>query len=371
MTRATRMIFSIRLLVLAPLLVGCGPVQADPIPTPAAAQSRAPLGQVVSEIGNNVWVVYQDSRGHHWFGTDGAGVIRYDGKTLTRYSADHGLPNDRIREIKEDKVGNIFISTLEGICKFDGEQFTLLRVVEDDNAWRLHPDDLWFKGATNTHGPYRYDGKTLYLLKFPKSYLEDQINREFPRSVVSPYSIYTIYQDTKGHLWFGTQHLGACRYDGKTHTWIYERHLSEAEDGGSFGIRTIAEDKAGKFWICSNQYRYTVKPGTREGTQMVADYSRELGISHTNIQQGYKPTFFESMTRDNEGNLWMSSNATGVWRYDGKEMKHFPVETGKSWLISVTLDREGHIWLGTDSAGVFRFDGHGFKKFEPLLQTAK
>lgn len=371
MTRATRIMSGARLLVLAPLLAGCGPVQADPIPTPAAAQTRASLGQVVSEIGNNVWVVFQDSKGHHWFGTDGAGVIRYDGKTLVRYSTDDGLSNNRVREIKEDKAGNIFISTLEGICKFDGERFTLLEVTEDDDAWRLHPDDLWFKGATNTHGPYRYDGKTLYLLKFPKSYLEDQINREFPRSVVSPYSIYTIYQDTKGNLWFGTQNLGACRYDGKTHTWIYERHLSEAEGGGTFGIRTIAEDKSGKFWICSNRFRYIVQPGVRSGTEMVADYSREAGISHTTNRQEYEPTFFESIIRDKEGNLWMTSNATGVWRFDGEEMKNFPVETGKSWLISITLDRDGKVWLATDSAGVFRLDGQAFKKFEPQLAAAK
>lgn len=268
MTRANRIMSGARLVVLAPLLVGCGPVQADPIPTPAAAQSRRLLGQVVSEIGKNVWVVFQDSRGHHWFGTDGTGVIRYDGKTLVRFSTDDGLPNHRIREIMEDKAGKNFLPTLEGIWKFDGERFTLLEIVEDDHAWRLLPDDVWFQGATITHGPYRYDSKTLSLLKFPKGDLEDQIHREFPRSVVSPYSIYTIYQDTKG-------------------------------------------------------------------------------------------------------NLGMTSNATGVWRFDGEEMKNFPIETSKSWLISITFDRDGKIWLATDSAGVFRWDGQAFEKFEPQLAAAQ
>lgn len=323
-----------------------------------------PIGEVVNEIGKNVWVIFQDSKGHYWFGTDGKGVLRYDGKTIIRYSTKDGLPNDRIRELKEDKSGNIFISTLEGICKFDGKEFKTLAIVKEDSAWRLHPDDLWFKGATNTHGPYRYDGKNLYLLKFPKHDLEDQINKEFPRSVVSPYSIYTIYQDTKGNLWFGTQHLGAIRYDGKSHTWIYERHLSEAENGGSFGIRTIGEDKSGRFWICSNRFRFELKPEINSSTQKI-EYARVAGISHTQDQVKYEPIFFESMTHDDEGNLWMSSNGSGVWRYDGQELKNFPVMSGDSWLISVYKDRKGDIWMGTDSAGVFRFDGKSFQLFQP------
>ncbi len=354
------------LLALTPLYLGCDAPKPALGMTSFESSVTVPKGEVVTEVGNNVWVIHQDRKGIYWFGSDGKGVFRYDGKVITRFSTKDGLPNDRIREIKEDRYGNIFISTLDGICKFDGQIFTTLKVVKEDSAWRLHADDLWFKGATNTHGPYRYDGKTLYLLKFPKHDLEDQINREFPRSVVSPYSIYTIYRDTKGTLWFGTQNLGAIRYDGKSHAWIYERHLSEAENGGTFGIRSISEDKSGNFWICSNRFRFNVKPKTSSSTQQIA-YERLSGISHTNDKDNYKPIFFESMTRDNEGNLWMSSNGSGVWRFDGQELKHFPIKSGDSWLITVYSDLNGDVWLGTDSAGVFRFDGEVFSPFRPQL----
>ncbi len=323
-------------------------------------------GEVVSDVGKSVWVIYQDKKLNYWFGSDGQGVYRFDGKVITRFSTKNGLPNNRIREIKEDKAGNILVSTLDGICKFDGRAFTTLKVVKADSAWRLNPDDLWFKGASNTPGPYRYDGKKLYLLKFPKHYLETQITKETLNPAASPYSIYTIYQDTKGNMWFGTANLGACRYDGKSLTWIYERHLSEIKSGGSFGIRTIGEDKSGKFWICSNRYRYVMHPGMQSGKDMIIDYNREDGISPTKDKTDYDPRFFESMTQDNDRNLWMSSNGSGVWRFDGKSLKHFPVMTGRSWLITVYKDRKGDIWLGTDSAGVFRFDGKEFKPYQPL-----
>lgn len=364
MSPAIKLLSGALVFALAPLFHGCDATKPVPQMTSIESLKAVPIGEVVSEIGDNVWVIYQDKKGNYWFGSDGKGVFRYDSKVITQYSTKDGLPNNRIREIKEDKAGNIFISTLEGICKFDGREFTTLNVVKDDSAWRLDPEDLWFKGATNTHGPYRYDGKTLYLLKFPKHHLEDQIKEEFSRSVVSPYSIYTIYQDTRGSLWFGTQHLGAIRYDGKSHTWIYERHLSEAENGGAFGIRTISEDKSGKFWICSNRFRFDLKPKSNPSTQEIS-YERLPGKSHTQDNAHYKPIFFESMTRDNEGNLWMSSNGSGVWRFDGQELKHFPIKSGNSWLITVYSDLNGDVWLGTDSAGVFRFDGKEFMSFNP------
>jgi ligand-binding sensor domain-containing protein len=97
------------------------------------------------------------------------------------------------------------------------------------------------------------------------------------------------------------------------------------------------------------------------------DYSRDEGVSHTNEAAGYKPIFFESMIRDEMGNLWMSSNGSGVWRFDGKEMKHFPVKTGDSWLISIYQDRKGAIMLATDSAGVFQYDGKEFAPYKPKV----
>ena len=75
-----------------------------------------------------------------------------------------GLSGDRVREIKEDASGNIYIGTLAGISKFDGRSFVTLTPFESLGleGWRLNPNDLWFKGDSMADGPYRYDGTTLY-----------------------------------------------------------------------------------------------------------------------------------------------------------------------------------------------------------------
>jgi hypothetical protein len=39
---------------------------------------------------------------------------------------------------------------------------------------------------------------------------------------------------------------------------MYEEHLTITEEGGSFGIRSIVEDRDDKFWICNTSNRYVI-----------------------------------------------------------------------------------------------------------------
>lgn len=317
----------------------------------------------VSEMSKGIWIIFQDRKKNHWFGSDGQGVYRYDGKTMTHFTMKDGLPNDRIRDFHEDKSGNIYITTLEGITRFDGQSFTTLTPVES-NEWKLEADDLWFKGNSLENGPYRYDGKVLYHLKFPKNDREDEFYLENPRAAASPYGVYTVYRDRNGNMWFGTAALGACRFDGKTLSWLYEDHLTNTPAGGSFGIRTIIEDKNGKFWICNTRHRFDIHPsGTANKDKGLVKYRREKGIESFRGPDG-DHIYFQYVIED-QGELWMVTYRAGVWRYDGKKMTHYPVKDGNrdTLLISIYKDMGGVLWLGTQEAGAYRFNGKTFEKF--------
>ncbi|MFT3882657.1 MAG: two-component regulator propeller domain-containing protein [Gemmatales bacterium] len=190
--------------------------------------SKAP-GKVVPELGNSALIVFLDKNNHYWFGSDGQGLYRYDGKVITHFTTSDGLSDNRIRAIQQDKSGNLFITTVTGINKFDGKTFTTLQVAANNDPekdWRLNPDDLWFQslyGVRGHNGPFRYDGKSLYKLKFPKHYLEDENSAKHPNGVASPYDVYFIYKDRRGSLWLGTGSLGVCRYDGKNFRLVVRR----------------------------------------------------------------------------------------------------------------------------------------------------
>jgi len=331
--------------------------------------SSIAIGDTVSELDKSIWVIFQDKNNNIWFGSDGQGVYRYDSKTILHFSTKDGLLNNRIRGIQEDNLGNVFISSLEGINKFDGEKFTTLPVIES-NEWKLDSNDLWFSilGKTGEYGPYRYDGKSLHHLKFPKHYMEDEYYRDSPNLSWSPYEVYTIYKDSKGNIWLGTSNFGICRFDGKSLSWMYEEHLSLIEGGGSFGIRSIIEDKDGKFWFCNTSYRYNIlPPSLTEKDKILINYKREKGIDNLKAPEGKDMIYFMSVIEDNKGDLWMVTYEQGVWRYDGKSITHYSVKDGSKdiTLFSIYKDKQGDIWLGTHEAGAYKFNGKTFEKFKP------
>ncbi len=333
-----------------------------------------PIGDTVLEMDKNIWYVFQDRHNIFWFGTDGQGVYRYDGQTTIHFSTKHGLCNDRIREIKEDKAGHIYFTTLNGISKFDGQKFTKLTVVagNDPSKWNLEPNDLWFHGEGRMKGPYRYDGKALYSLEFPKHDREDEYYKQYPNTSINPYDIYYIYKDTKGTMWFGTGALGIYRYDGKSVTSLFEEHLTTTESGGSFGIRSIIEDKKGKYWFCNTKYRYNILPGElpAKGKGFI-NYTKEKGIE---IPKGgllsSDRIYFQSVVEDRTGNMWMQTYLEGIWRYDGKNAIQYLVKDGTKdvKVISMYKDSHGDLWLGTDGTGVYKFNGKTFEKFSTLQQ---
>jgi len=342
----------------------------------AAGSDETAKGEIVADIGPSCWVVFQDASGNYWFGSDGNGLCRYDGKTLTRFTTRDGLTHDAIRGIQQHApTGDLLISTNGGVSKFDGERFVTLPVTVMDSSdpaegsgWSLDPDDVWLPIQPRQQGPYRYDGKSLYHLKFPKSPRADDWYAKNPDRPWSPYEVYCVYRDRKGHMWFGTSNFGICRFDGKTRDWMYEAHLTELPNDAMFGIRSILEDEDGAFWFCSTRYRYRMMPDARaHHVDGEIAFTREPGIDLSGVERGQAPIFFQSVVEDEHGDMWMATYGDGVWRYDGKKLTHYPIREGDAvvTLFSIYRDHRGDLWLGTHEHGAYRFNGKTFERFRP------
>jgi streptogramin lyase len=352
----------------------------DSTAIPKASKAFGTIGEPVSEIDNCIWGIFQDNNNNYWFGSgDGQGVYRYDGKTILHFTGKDGLCDDKIWKIEGDKSGNIYFTTVEGcISKFDGKAFSTLSITGNStNEWKLEPDDLWFKSAQDSGVVYRYDGKLLHRLEFPKTKLGDEYiiahpRSKYPNMPYSPYDVYTIYKDTKGNVWFGTGTLGVCRYDGKSFAWITEDDVTELDDGPSNGVRSIIEDKDGYFWFSNTLFRYNILENNLsahlpdERGNSVIDYRRVKGIGSLDGKDKGNLDYFMSIVKDNN-DLWIAMYGAGVWRYDGKNISHYPIKNGNAtvWLFSIYKDNQGDLWLGTHDGGAYRFNGKAFEKFRP------
>lgn len=321
-------------------------------------------GDVVTELGNNIMVIHQDKNNVYWFGSWETGVYRFDGKTFTNFTTKHGLPSNRIDEIKEDAFGNIYFNCFypnPTIVKFDGQHFTSLNAIPS-KEWKLQSDDLWFRNSYEFgNNVFRYDGTALYELQLPN-----------PPNLPNSFEIYSIYKDKKENIWFGTNPVGVCRYDGESFEWITEEDVTEFRNEGANGVRSMAEDKNGDFWF-NTENRYSVYDSITLKSNKF--YTRHESIGSLDGENTSGLNEYLSTVKDNNNDLWFVTYRNGVWKYDarlpdgqGTKITHYPVQDNSKdiTLFSIYKDNKGDLWLGTHENGAYKFNGTTFKKFVNL-----
>jgi ligand-binding sensor domain-containing protein len=132
-------------LVALSVLVGCSdPIGGGDMVVEEDANGKLKSQDVPStllaheQLSRFVRRIFQDQRGHLWFGTNGDGVIRYDGESLASFSINEGFGGVAVRGIVQDKQGYIWFGTERGITRYDGKSF--VNFTEKDG---LINDDVW------------------------------------------------------------------------------------------------------------------------------------------------------------------------------------------------------------------------------------
>ncbi len=265
------------------------------------------------------------------------------------------MANGFVLSIQEDQIGNLWFGLREAASRYDGNSFTNLAYKEalpPEFAKTLHckPGDLWF-GARD--GAYGYDGRS--LIAMPLSRTDDDKNTQ-PANSPTPYSVYSIFKDKLGNVWFGTEQRGVCRYDGTSFSWIADKGLSSA------AVRTIFQDQTGNLWFGNNGggvFRYdgrTLTNFTNERGLANPDFSRTLKSKPGTLARIW------AIVDDPVGNIWFGTIDAGAWRYDGKSLTNFTSHDGLSsdGIWTITRDKRGDLWFGTDHGDILRYDGKSF-----------
>jgi len=94
------------------------------------------------------------------------------------------------------------------------------------------------------------------------------------------------------------------------------------------------------------------------------------GVWHTYDALDGLPTIIPRIYQDRQGNLWMSTDTDGVFRYNGEETLHLTRDDGliSNSIWSIVEDRQGNMWFGArkinfSGNGVSRYDGKQFVNF--------
>lgn len=162
------------------------------------------------ETGEWVTEIIEDSQGNIWFGRDGYGACKFDGKSFQHFTKKEGLVSNNVQAIQEDREGKIWIGS---------------RVGERD-----HPKPEARKGGG---GLNCFDGQKMIDFKEIKG--------------LSQNDNFVIYLDKKGRVWISANFYGAYCYDGKSFQ-LYNKTDKEDINKKMF-IQSILEDKNGMFWF--------------------------------------------------------------------------------------------------------------------------
>jgi ligand-binding sensor domain-containing protein len=163
-------------------------------------------------------------------------------------------------------------------------------------------------------------------------------------------------------MWFGTNPVGVCRFDGTSFEWITEEDVTEFRNEGANGVRSIIQDKNGDFWF-NTEFRYRVyDSATMQSNNW---YTRHESIGGLDGKKNSDLDEYLSSVKDNEGNLWFVTYMDGVWMYDGTKITHYAIleDLKEIKLFSIYKDTYGQLWIGTPENGAWKFNGQRFEKF--------
>ena len=374
-------------LIFAVTLASCGsgtPVPATPKATPrvsaptgspslpnhVAPASLPPICKCVLRFDHlsiedglsqsSVRVIFQDSRGFLWFGTED-GLNRYDGYTFKIYKPDPDVPNslsDRwITSIVEDKNGYLWIATRQGgLNRYDPRTEKFLHYFHDKgnplslsdnhvNVLYLDKNDNLWVGTTN--GLDRFESKTNSFAHY--------VYNPSQQEGISGKNITAIYQDSRGRFWVGTAGGGLNLFNPSANIFSsYQNNPDNLKSLSNNYVTAIMEDNKSTLWI-----------GTREGLNRMESTSGSFERflhSDTNTQT-IAGSYVTDLYVDSTGTLWIASTM-GLDRVNtlAKRFTHyrndptFSKSLSTNHVISIYEDRGGVLWFGTWGGGVNKYD---------------
>jgi ligand-binding sensor domain-containing protein/two-component sensor histidine kinase len=240
--------------------------------------------------------------------------VRFNALTV-----DEGLSHYNVRNIAQDKYGYIWITTADGLNRYDGYEF---------KVWRYSVSDTFSLSNNDLLG---------------------------------------LAIDQDGIIWVGS-HFGLNKFDpvtGKS-----ERYYFNEKDNKSISnnhIRSVFVDSKNQVWIGTEEGINRYNRSQNNFYRILDDRAFTDDFGRSNLSYNRVNSFYE--TRD--GTLWICLDGAGYKKLQSasdNSFKHYllpqPNDTSSTHLIDIVRvlyeSKDGHLWFGTD---------YGLTEHDPIANT--
>ncbi|MBN2613938.1 MAG: SpoIIE family protein phosphatase [Bacteroidales bacterium] len=298
-----------------------------------------------------VRVVFEDSGHNIWFGHEGGGLTRYDGKKFESIYITDTLPDLNITSIINDNKGELWIST-----SMDGVYRILNPSKEISKLKYVH-----YKG--NRLGDRVYssllfsDGRLFFVTDLGiKMFLpgKNTFQAYLPEGLDTYFAISKLFEDADKNLWFGTYNGGLYKLDHHSNKFTF---FDTKAGLATNWISSITEDKSGNIW--TGHWDQSDKGGiTRIG--------KNGSIKVFNKSNGFKDLKIWCVLCDKENNILVGTTDHGLYIYKGEMFTSYTSANGliNDQVFAITEDNDNLKWFGTNGGiSVFYPEQQQFKHF--------
>lgn len=248
-----------------------------------------------------------------------------------QFGTAQGLPSATINRLAQDRNGNLWIATLDGLARYDGVSFTV---------WRHDPDDpdslpsndieflmvdshdrVWI--APQNAGIARYEPQTDGFVRW-------QHDPGDPDSLPGN-RIWALADDGAGGLWIGGYLTGLLRMAQDGTIRPYHRETAGNADRCDDIILSLASGADGALWI-----------GTNSG---LCRWHTDTGLVRVDIDDANPRQRVMGIHRG-DTLPWLAAG-TGVRAPRGMNAPAIPATLDIEHGLSIEVEPDGWIWLGT------------------------
>lgn len=276
--------------------------------------------------------VIQTAEGYIWIGSYG-GLIRYDGSEFLNFSTEGILPSSSVRMLYEDSVGRLWIGTNDaGVFVYENGGITQPEGQPRDSF-------LCVRGFAEDQNGTIYACSNSGIAE-----IRDGIMKVYEIEEIAGRTVYSVGVDCFGRVW-GAESSGGCviLMNGEL------VHLAGSEDflGSGMSVYSLTSGKDGEIWLGSASNLLAQLSFHGQGFS-------ESDISVTLYETGSVATH-NSLRMMSDGSLTVSGlHGFGVLSSDGS-LREFSEDEGAVSINSAFIDYEGNIWLASTTKGIIRY----------------